>query len=94
MTTRRDLVHRTSLRRSTSSIEESLAHFDTYEEQTTVILELVALALSDGSIHPVERCVIGRAVEVSGYPRERVVSIDDWVRRHCELVKEAARFFV
>lgn len=76
------------------SVEESLAHFDTREEQTSVILELVALALSDGSIHPAEHCVIGRAVEVFGYPRERVVSIEDWVRRYCELVKEAARFFV
>ncbi len=75
------------------SVEESLAHFDTYEERTSVILELIALALSDGFIHPAEHCVIGRAVEVFGYPRERVASIENWVRRYCELVKEATRFF-
>lgn len=76
------------------SVEQSLTHFETREEQTGVILELVALALADASIAPSEHDILQSAIRVFNYPSERVLSMEDWVRRYCELVREAARFFV
>lgn len=75
------------------SAEQSLTHFETREEQTGVILELIALAFADDSIAPTEHDILQSAIRVFDYPPERVVSMEDWVRRYCGLVKEAASFF-
>lgn len=75
------------------SVEELAKPFDTRESRTILMLESIALAYADEEMHGEEQKILRELALFFDFSEEEASSMESWVLRYKELLKEALAMF-
>lgn len=75
------------------SVEELAKPFDTRESRTILMLQSIALAYADEEMHGEEQKILRELALIFDFSEEQATTMENWVLRYKELLKEAAAMF-
>ena len=70
-------------------VEELAAVFETRRSRSVALLELIGLGYSDTSFCINEQSIITTAATAMGFSADELTSLEDWVKKYVDLVREA-----
>ncbi len=74
-------------------VEELAKPFDTRESRIILMLESIALAYADEEMHGEEQKILRELALIFEFSEEEATTMENWVLRYKELLKEAMTMF-